>query len=298
MLEAGAVWIVSSANVDFVVTAQTLPAPGATVTGGTFSQSGGGKGANQAVAAARAGARVAFTGAVGADAPGADTIGELADYGIDVSGVARLDGVATGIALIVVDAAGENLIAVAPGANDRIDADSVRRSFAALREPPAVCLLALEIPLGAVVAAAECAVSVGATIVLNPAPARPLPPELFACRPVLTPNAGEALLLTGAPDVESAARILAERTTAPVVVTLGADGVLLVDAGRTERKPGLAARVVDATGAGDAFNGTLAASLARGNPIGAAVDEAQAAAAASVEHHGARPPRTRAADSA
>jgi len=284
----GALWVVGSTNVDLVVRTDSLPAAGETVTGGTFSTSGGGKGANQAVAAARAGARVYLTGAVGADADGTEALESLRAEGIDVSTCAQLPDVRTGVALIVVDERGDNQIAVAPGANSRLDPESVRRAHDALAEPPAVCLLGFEIPVDAVLAAAECAVAAGALVVVNPAPARPLPPELLRCHPLLTPNAGEAQRLTGEPDPERAARVLNELSGAPVVVTLGPRGVLLFDGETAELLPAVAVPVVDATGAGDVFSGTLAARLAIGDALRAAVTAAARAAEASVGRPGAR----------
>jgi ribokinase len=279
--------VVGSVNTDLVVSVRHLPRAGETVAGGTFARHGGGKGANQAVAAARAGARVAIVGAVGADDFGDDALRELAAEGIDVSGVARLDGVATGVAAIVVDRAGENQIAVALGANAELGGDAVTAALARLLSSPAgVVLIGHEVPEAAVVAGARAARAAGWQVVLNPAPARPLPDELAAV--LLTPNADEARELAGVDDTEAAAKILAARTGAPVLVTLGADGALLLDGDAAERLPAPQVDVVDTTGAGDTANGALAAELAAGRPLPDAARFALTAAALSTRAPGAR----------
>jgi ribokinase len=283
MVVSGNVIVVGSINADLVVQADRLPAPGETVAGGRFSRYGGGKGANQAVAAARMGARVTMVGAVGDDDLGAEALAALAGEGIDVSAVARLQGVATGVALIAVDAAGENQIAVASGANTEVDPEAVEAAVRAAGE--GLVLLGHEVPEAAVLAGARAA---RGPIVLNPAPARPLPRELCALGPLLTPNATEASELAGRSDAEDAARELAARTGAPVIATLGARGALLVDGERVERLPAPAADAVDTTGAGDAFNGALAAELAAGRDLRAAAALAIAAASRSTLAVGAR----------
>jgi ribokinase len=281
-VERALVIVVGSVNVDLVVRAERLPAPGETVTGGRFSRHGGGKGANQAVAAARLGARVAMVGAVGGDDLGEEALGLLEREGIDVAAVARLEA-PTGVALIAVDAAGENQIAVAPGANAELDAAAVERTVRAAG--PGAVLLSQEIPEAAVLAAARAA---GGPIVLNPAPVRPLPGELAELGPILTPNAGEARELSGEEEPEAAARALAARTGAAVIVTLGARGVLVLDGGSVEELPAPAVDAVDTTGAGDAFNGALATALAEGRALRDAVTFAVAAAALSTRAGGAR----------
>jgi ribokinase len=269
--------VVGSVNLDLVVRVPSLPAPGETVSGGTFERHHGGKSANQAVAAARLGASVAFVGAVGDDELGADAVAALERDGIDCSGVARLDDAPTGVALIVVDEAGENQIAVASGANGRLDAAMVQN---AVPKEPRWVLLGLEVPDDAVLAGARAA----ERLVLNPAPARPLPDELLDLGPILTPNEAEARTLTGEPDAQAAARALEHRTGAPVVVTLGARGALV--GGEVIAPPPV--RPVDTTGAGDTFSGALAAELARGADLAAATRFATAAAALSTQGAGAR----------
>jgi ribokinase len=297
--------VVGSVNADLVVSVAQLPRAGETVTGGTFARYGGGKGANQAVAAARAGARVAMVGAVGADDLGDEALRELAAEGIDVAAVARLDAVATGVAAIVVDAHGENFVAVASGANAELDAAIVEEAVPRLigRGGDGVVLLGHEVPEAAVVAGIRAGRDAGWRVVLNPAPARPLVDDLDGV--ILTPNAHEARALAGEDDVEAAGRALAARTGAPVLVTLGAEGALLVggdeappgapradgragSAAAVERLPTLAVEVVDTTGAGDAVNGALAAELAAGRPLRDAARFAMAAAALSTRAAGAR----------
>ena len=279
--------VVASVNADLVVRAPCLPAASETVTGGTFERHGGGKGANQAVAAARLGARVALVAAVGADDLGAEAIAELEREGVDCAGVTRLDGVPTGVALIVVDAAGENQIAVASGANAQLDTGWVKRRLA--EAAPRVVVLGLEIPDAAVLAGARAGAAAGARIVVNPAPARPLPGELLDLGPLLTPNESETRVLADAGDSAAAACALAGRTGAPVIVTLGAAGALLVTpTGEPQTIPPLRVRALDSTGAGDAFTGALAAELAAGTGLADAARVAAVAAGLSTLAAGAR----------
>jgi ribokinase len=273
----GSVVVVGSINADLVVTLDRLPAPGETVIGGRFARHGGGKGANQAVAAARAGASVRFVGAVGDDDFGAAALAELEAEGIDVSAVERLGDEPTGVALIAVDREGRNQIAVASGANGRVDGAAVGELGAS-----DVCLLGFEVPDAAVVAGARAAAAAGARIVLNPAPAREIPAAVLdAGGLVLTPNAGEAEALGGD-------RPIAERTGGPVIVTRGADGAVLLDGSRETAIPAPEVDVVDTTGAGDAFNGVLAAGLAAGLGLPDAARRAVEAATAAVRVAGAR----------
>ncbi len=222
--------VVGSINVDLVVSVSRLPLAGETVAGGVFARHGGGKSANQAVAAARLGASVALVGAVGADEMGDAAVGELAAEGIDVSCVARVDA-PTGVALIVVDDAGENQIAVASGANAAL----VGRRPSTSRGD-GVVLLGHEVSAEVVLAAARAANEAGWPVVLNPAPARSLPDATLA---VLTPNASEAAELTGCDDPADAARSLVAQTGAAVLITLGGDGALLLEPdGSPVRLPG------------------------------------------------------------
>jgi len=271
----GTVVVVGSINADLVVTLDRLPAPGETVIGGRFARHGGGKGANQAVAAARAGAHVRFVGAVGDDDFGAAAIAELEHAGVDVGAVACTTE-PTGVALIAVDREGRNQIAVASGANATVDGSRIGTLNAG-----DVCLLGFEVPDAAVVAGARAAHSAGARIVLNPAPARPIPDELRGLGAILTPNADEADALGGA-------RQIAAVAGGPVIVTRGADGAVLVQADTETEIPAPRVDVVDTTGAGDVFNGVLAAGLAAGLDLEAAARRAVEAATASVRVAGAR----------
>jgi ribokinase len=292
MAEPPSVLVAGSINVDIVVHAERLPGRGETVAGGRLERTGGGKGANQAVAAARAGAAVTLAGAVGDDDLGTDALAELSAEAVDVGAVRRLAGVATGVALIVVDGAGDNQIAVASGANHEVTAADVRaasRMSAGGAVGRLGCVLAsFELLDEPVLAAAQIACEAGCPLVVNPAPARPLEPALRELRPIVTPNRTEAAELTGEPDPEAASRALAALTGAPVVVTLGEQGALVQDGAGAAHVPAPAVRAVDTTGAGDTFNGVLAAELARGSELRAAVAAAVVAASESVTRRGAR----------
>jgi ribokinase len=281
--------VIGSLNTDVLVRVGSLPRAGETITGGSLEMAGGGKGANQAVAAARAGASVGLIGAVGADDFGARLLEELAGEGVDVAGVARLRDAATGLAAIVVDERGENQIAVASGANHMLRAGHVERGFGELGLSRARCaLLSLEVGDEVLVEGAERAAALGMTVVVNPAPARPLPPELVAQRPILTPNEGEAAELTGHDEPGAAAEALIRSGAAAALVTCGARGVFVATEARVERIEPPTVRVHDTTGAGDTFSGVFAAGLARGWGLDRAARWATAAAALSVTKSGAR----------
>jgi ribokinase len=285
----GHVVVLGAINVDLVTRAARLPGPGETVVGGGLQRFGGGKGANAAVAAARLGATVRLLGAVGADDDGRRTLEDLAGDGVDVSGVAVLDDVATGAALIVVDAAGENQIAVAAGANDAVTVAHVRATLETALPGAGCVLVSAEVPDPTVQAAVAAAVAAGVPCVLNPAPARAALLAAADHGAVLTPNAGEARELTGDGDPFAAARDLAARTGTAVVVTLGGDGALVCVPGEEPaRLPAHPATVVDTTGAGDAFNGALAAGLADGRGLREAADRALVVGALAVGRAGAR----------
>jgi ribokinase len=281
--------VIGSLNTDLLVRVRALPGPGETVTGGVFEMAGGGKGANQAVAAARAGASVAMVGAVGADEFGARLLEELSGEGVDVAGVARLPDMATGLAAIVVDEAGENQIAVASGANHALGPGDVERAFGELELSAARCvLLSLEVSDEVLVEGAARAAAGGMAVVVNPAPARPLPPELVAGRPIVTPNEGEAAELTGRDDPAEAAAAMVESGAAAALVTSGARGVFVATGASVEQIEAPAVPVLDTTGAGDTFSGVLAAGLARGWELDRAARWATVAAALSVTKPGAR----------
>ena len=282
--------VVGSLNLDLVVGVARHPRPGETVLGEDVVRAPGGKGANQAVAAARLGRAVAMVGRLGQDADGAELRGALEAAGVDHELVRGLDGVPTGVALITVDPAGENVIVVSPGANGRLDAAGVDEAAGALRAAP-VCLLQLEVPLDAVTRAAELARGV---VVLNPAPARDLPRALVRAVDVLVPNRSELALLVGAeeePEDLAGVAALARTIEGPrsVVVTLGAEGALLVTGAGEVHVPAVAVRPVDTTAAGDCFCGALGDALARGDDLEAAARWAVRAAAVATTRHGAQP---------
>lgn len=285
--------VVGSLNMDLVARAPRMPVPGETLLGHSFATVPGGKGANQAVAAARLGARTAMIGCVGEDAFGLALRTGLEADGIDCRAIRTVAGGSSGVALIVVDAYGRNGIVVVPGANARLAPEDVDR-HASLLASSRVVALQLENPLATVLHAARTARALGRTVVLNPAPAQALPPGLLACVDFLVPNEIEAGMLTGlavdSPEraVEAGQRLRAEG--APnVLVTIGERGVALVTAAGARHVPAHRVEVVDTTAAGDTFIGALCVALARGRSLDAAVDFAQAAAAIAVTRPGAQP---------
>ena len=284
------VLVVGSVNVDVVANAERLPGPGETVLGATLHEGGGGKGANAAVAAARLGAPVWLVAAVGDDARGEHEREAMAREGVDLQHVATLAGHATGVALIVVDEAGENQIAVTSGANAGLTADHVTEAFEACSDDVDVVLVGFEIPDEPIAEAVCLAAERGLRCIVNPAPARRSALALAGWHPVMTPNAGEAAALTGHAAPATAAGALATRTAAPVVVTLGRDGVVVAEPGVESpwRMPARTAVAHDTTGAGDTFNAALAVRLAADDALPAAIDYAMAAAALAVGTPGAR----------
>ncbi|MBK5331903.1 MAG: bifunctional hydroxymethylpyrimidine kinase/phosphomethylpyrimidine kinase [Ilumatobacteraceae bacterium] len=286
--------VVGAINVDLVVAAPRLPGPGETVVGDGLQTFGGGKGANAAVAAARAGATVRLIGAVGDDDTGVAALAELRNEGVDVSDVAVLAGESTGVALIVVDDRGENQIAVGAGANAAITVDHINRCLGSALPSAGCVLVSTEIPPVAIAAAVEAATAAGVVCLLNPAPVIPVVVELLSRGPIVTPNGSELHDLTtllggnGAASPEDAASRVVAISRQPVVVTQGADGVLLITSGSIRRVPAPSVNVRDTTGAGDTFNGVLAARLAAGDDLTTAVPYAVAAAALSVTEVGAR----------
>ena len=284
----GRLFVVGSANEDLVVTVASLPQPGQTVLAHGLAMMPGGKGANQAAAAARAGADVVFVGAVGRDAAGERTIAALRTAGVDVSHLSVDSSAPTGVALVTVADDGENHIAVVAGANDLLKDVHVTAALAELgMQSSDVCLISFEIADVAVAAAATYAEQVGAVVLVNPSPARTLVRQVLHARPILVPNASEAAQLSGLTGVP-AARWLHDTTGAPVVMTIGAGGAAVVERGEIYVIGAPVVDVVDTTGAGDTFAGVLAAMLVRGLDLRSAVEEAVLAAAKSVTSRGAR----------
>ncbi|MGD8626690.1 MAG: ribokinase [Anaerolineae bacterium] len=285
--------VVGSLNMDLVARAARLPQPGETILGHDFRTVPGGKGANQAVAAARLGARVTMVGRVGDDAFGDQLIENLAASGVDHSLVGRDAQAATGVALIVVDDGGQNSIVVAPGANGRLTPSDVEAAEAAIAGSDAL-LLQLESPLESVVRAAEMAHAHGVRVILNPAPARALPASLLSRVEVLIPNESEAALLASMPagdraEATAAALALQKRGVGQVVVTLGARGALLAGGEGVTHFAAFAVTPVDTTAAGDAFVGSFAVALAEGRSPAGAVRRGNAAGALAASKPGAQP---------
>jgi ribokinase len=272
--------VVGSANRDLVVTTQDLPRAGETVLGTGHGEVAGGKGANQAVAAARLGARVAFVGRVGDDEAGRMLVAAFEVEGVDASHVSIARHTPTGLAVITVDGSGENTIVVSPGANALVGMTDVAGAAASLRSA-AVTLVQLEIPIQT---ATVAALSAGGTVILNAAPAQPLNHELLGAIDVLVVNRSELAALTGSEDPRLAS-VLEVPTT---VVTLGAEGAALVEADNVTVYPAPVVDVVDTTGAGDAFCGALAAGLDAGLSIEESVPRAVTAGALATTALGAR----------
>lgn len=287
--------VVGSLNMDLVVQVPAIPAPGETVLGNQFATIPGGKGANQAVAAARLGARVSLIGRVGADAFGEQLLAAARAEGINVSHVSVDETAATGIAMITVDATGQNSIAVASGANYCLTAVDVRRAWEQLGRIN-VLVMPLETPVETIETAVSLAHQSGAKVILNPAPAQALPAHILAGVDVLVPNESETIQLTGIPidsaaDRQQAARRLLDLGVGHVVLTLGSQGALVLDGdtGEFTAVPPHQVTVVDTTAAGDAFVAGLAVSLSEGNSLIEAARFANAVGALTVTQQGAQP---------
>ena len=285
--------VIGSSNTDMIIKLDRIPQPGETILGGEFVTAAGGKGANQAVAAARASGDVTFIARVGRDMFGEKAVAGFVQDGIHVQYVTRDPAAPSGVALIFVAKDGENTIAVASGANRLLSTADVKKAKRCIAGARAV-VMQLETPLATVQAAAELASRAKVPVILNPAPARVLPDKLLKLVSILTPNESEAELLTGiavtgeATAVQAADKLRA-RGVETVILTLGARGAFVATASTRQLVSGFRVKAVDSTAAGDVFNGALAVSLGEGRPLLEAVRFANAAAAISVTRLGAQP---------
>jgi ribokinase len=285
--------VVGSVNTDMVVKGNRLPGPGETVSGGRFLLAGGGKGANQAVAAARLGAEVTLIAKVGRDMFGDQAVDNFRREGIQTDGILRDPEQHTGVALILVDRAGENLISVASGANHALTPDEITEAADRI-ERADVLMLQLETPIETVLQAARIAAKADVPVILNPAPAATLPAALLKCVTYLTPNETEVEQLTDIPvgdeaSAQQAAERLLEMGVRHVIVTLGAKGARITSPSGTTLVGSTPVEAVDTTAAGDAFNGGLAWALANGMPLQQAVRQACLVGALSATRLGAQP---------
>ncbi|MBN2275176.1 MAG: ribokinase [Bacteroidales bacterium] len=285
--------VVGSSNADMIIKVPRLPVAGETVMGGNFSVALGGKGANQAVAAARMGGNVTFIGRFGDDVFGKQALNGLKEDGINTDLTVIDSSVPTGIAEIMVDDEGRNIIAVAPGANQNLCENDIANAQKAILASD-ILLLQMEVPMQTVRFSAKLAFSNNIRVILNPAPAHPLDDELLGYISVLTPNKLEAETLTGISitderSVELAGRILLERGLMRVIITLGEKGSMVIDNGGAEHVPAFRIKSIDTTAASDVFNGALAVALSEGKNFYESVRFANAAAAISATRLGAQP---------
>ncbi|MEW5718571.1 MAG: ribokinase [Chloroflexota bacterium] len=283
--------VVGSANTDMILKCEHLPKPGETILGGEFAIAAGGKGANQAVAAARLGGEVTFVARLGRDWMGDQALANYRAEGINCDFITRDERASSGVALIMVDRAAENLIGVAPGANSTLAPEHIAHAESVIRETGAL-VVQLEIPLETVAAAIRLARKHAVRVILNPAPARALPSEMLQ-DVIVTPNETEAAILTGQEvttqtGIENAARQLLALGAREVVMTLGERGALWATRAQMQIVPAFRVEPVDTTAAGDAFNGGLAVALARGEEMEPAIRFASAVAALSVTRFGAQ----------
>ena len=285
--------VVGSSNTDMIIKVPHVPVPGETIIGGKFSTAAGGKGANQAVAAARAGGDVTFIARIGEDMFGQQAKDGFVKDNINVDHVLSDKDAPSGVALIFVGQDGQNSIAVASGANANLSPSDVEAASDAISSAD-ILVMQLETPLETVQKAASIASENGVKVILNPAPARALSDDILRHVSILTPNESEAELLTGIKvetekDAAAAADALMAKGIGTVIVTMGAKGAFVTNADSKELIPGFSVKAVDATAAGDVFNGTLAVAIAEGKSLRQAVSFANAAAALSVTKLGAQP---------
>jgi ribokinase len=280
--------VVGSLNMDLVVRVPHTPMPGETVLGGDFETFPGGKGANQAVAAARMGGDVTMVGRVGNDDFGDTLIECLVNNKVKTTYVIKDAEASTGIAMIAVASNGENSIVVASGANSDVSVDDVNNARDLMRESD-ILLMQLECPLEAVTEAVDLAKAYDLKVVLNPAPAQQLSETLLSNVAYLTPNQKELQMLTGEEDDDKAIKNLFDWGVKNLIITLGPNGTRVVTEDMDKHLPAVEITAVDTTGAGDAFNGALAVALAEGNPLLQAVQYGMAAGALSATKRGAQP---------
>lgn len=287
------VTVVGSLNVDMVTRVPRFPGPGETILGSSLRTVPGGKGANQAVAAARLGAQVSMVGKVGRGGFGELLLSSLRKSRVDCSHVTQSSWSTTGTALILVDETGQNNIVVVPGVNMQLSPADIGRARHAITSAD-VLLLQLEIPLDAVASAVEMAHARGVSVVLNPAPAQPLPPDLLSSVDVLVPNESETHVLTGISveseaQMQEAARALQDLGVGAVILTLGERGAMLARNGKTQVIPAFDVKTVDSTAAGDAFMAGFSVALAEGRPLEEAVRWGNAGGALAATKLGAQP---------
>lgn len=292
-MSAPRIVVVGSSNTDMIIQLERIPRPGETILGGEFSIAAGGKGANQAVAAARAGGSVDFVACVGEDMFGQQAVVGFEKDGINVVNVVRHSSSPSGVALIFVDQKGENSIAVASGANALLLPEHIEKARDAIIAAE-ILVMQLETPIETVQAAATLAAANNVKVILNPAPAQTLSDALLAKISILTPNETEAELLTDIPvknenDAAAAAAVLLGKGIETVILTLGEKGAFVATANSQQMIAGFKVEAVDSTAAGDTFNGALAVALGENKPLEAAVRFANAAAALSVTRLGAQP---------
>lgn len=285
--------VIGSSNTDMVVQTANFPKPGETILGGNFFMFSGGKGANQAVAAARIGAEVTFIGNIGNDIFGQRAISELQAESINTTYISTDQSKPSGIALILVDGKGENEIVVASGANNTLSDQHLLAAESAIAATD-IILLQLEIPVNTVLFAAKLGVSHQKKIILNPAPAQEIPAALYSLLFLVTPNETEAELLTGIPVTDrlsaaKAASVLLHKGVQHVIITLGAKGAFFTDGNTELLIAAPVVKAVDSTAAGDVFNGALAVELSNGKDWAEAISFACCAAAYSVTRMGAQP---------